>query len=242
MSFISEEIRRNRLGILLDAREAEITRCLDLVSAEVGADLWPDRPDDVERAIRFLSFPEVHSGRLPGLARRSARWHRDLLRQTREELLRPEKLLPGTPTARPPVLLPRIPGIRFVATAGEVVEEGEAMRHCVATLAKAAVLGRCYLFHVDHQGEEATIQLDRRGRIVEAAGPRNSRNEAVRWGTAELRRWWQSHHQEQPRTDTPLPGPHTWEEAERSLRARFDTSGPRWVPIVERLARGAKAG
>jgi hypothetical protein len=49
--------------------------------------------------------------------------------------------------------------------------------------------GTCYLFHVSHAGEEATIEVDRAGRVVQAAGPGNRMNAASRWGRRVLGRW-----------------------------------------------------
>jgi len=63
------------------------------------------------------------------------------------------------------------------------------MENCVASYAQRAVRGSCYLFHASHNGEEATVQLDHTGRVVQAAGPRNQRNAAATWGSRVLGRW-----------------------------------------------------
>ena len=63
------------------------------------------------------------------------------------------------------------------------------MNNCVASYARSAVRGLCYLFHVDHAATEATIEVDRAGRVVQAAGPGNRMNAASRWGRRVLSRW-----------------------------------------------------
>jgi len=97
----------------------------------------------------------------------------------------------ATPTARPPFALPEVAGIRFLATVGEVVEEGQRMGHCIGNYAAAAVAGDCYLFHVDYQGDSASVEVGSDGIVRQAAGPENADNPATRWGKRQLRDWVQ---------------------------------------------------
>jgi hypothetical protein len=63
------------------------------------------------------------------------------------------------------------------------------MKHCIASYAERAVNGNCYLFHIEHGDETASIEVDYLGRVLQAQGPRNKRNAATRWGTRALRKW-----------------------------------------------------
>jgi hypothetical protein len=91
--------------------------------------------------------------------------------------------------ARPPVPLPDVDGVSFLATVGEIVAECAQMGHCIATCARSAVAGDCDLFHVEHRSEQATVEVSRTGRVREATGPKNRRNRAATWGRAILTRW-----------------------------------------------------
>jgi tetratricopeptide (TPR) repeat protein len=81
--------------------------------------------------------------------------------------------------------------VTFLGTVGEIVGEGERMRHCIATRAQDAVHGRCHLFHVEHEGQHASVEVSPEGKITEAQGPHNTDNVAVPVGrdaTAQLGR------------------------------------------------------
>ena len=87
---------------------------------------------------------------------------------------------------------PDTPAIRFLATVADVAAEGAAMGHCIASYAHSAVHGQCFLFHVEHEGEQASVQVGPDGQVVQAFGPRNRRNIASEWGAQALNRWgWQ---------------------------------------------------
>jgi len=92
-------------------------------------------------------------------------------------------------TIEPPIPLPRARGVRFLATIGDILKEGVDMDHCVATRAPRALAGSCYLFHVDHEGHEATVEVGSGGAILEARGPHNVSNPAVAWASAALAVW-----------------------------------------------------
>jgi len=90
---------------------------------------------------------------------------------------------------RPPIPLPAVPGVTFLATVGAIVEEGERMGHCIATRAEDALRGRCFLFHIDHQGQRASVEVSAKGEIAQAQGPHNTDNTAAWWGARQLRGW-----------------------------------------------------
>jgi hypothetical protein len=89
----------------------------------------------------------------------------------------------------PPIPPPEDPNVRFLSSVEEVCEEGARMNNCVASYTRSAVPGICYLFHVSNAGEQATIEVDRAGRVVQAVGPGNRMNAASRWGRRVLGRW-----------------------------------------------------
>jgi hypothetical protein len=152
----------------------------------------------------LADYPDVYHGNLVGLAGRTIRWHRELaaryMAQLRElgaheffarwRSLRNATLPPHTLTAQPPIPLPDMPGVTFLTTVEAVCEEGTEMRHCIASYARGAVEGRYHLFHVTHEGEHATVMVEAySGRVLQAHGPRNQRNNAVAWGTRVLNQW-----------------------------------------------------
>jgi hypothetical protein len=91
--------------------------------------------------------------------------------------------------AVPPVPLPTTTGVRFLATVDDLIAEGAAMHHCIATCASAGLAGHAFYFHVDHAGARASVEVDRQGRVVQSKGPANADNAAARWGRDVLGRW-----------------------------------------------------
>jgi hypothetical protein len=87
------------------------------------------------------------------------------------------------------VALPSAAEITFLDTVGAVLEEGERMHHCIATYARRADSGGCYLFHVERVGAQATVEVSRDGTVAQACGPTNQRNAATRWGRRALAAW-----------------------------------------------------
>ena len=45
------------------------------------------------------------------------------------------------------------------------------MRHCIASYAGKALAGESFLFHIEHRGEVASVEVDTRGRVLQAYGP-----------------------------------------------------------------------
>jgi hypothetical protein len=180
-------VREARLRTVHHARAAEIALAVRRVAAFTARRLSARRSADLLVVFRFLAdFPHAHPGRLRALVDEAIRWHR--LDPWLHEVVDDAGGL-DAPTARPPIALPSDDGIRFLDTIDRVVEEGRRMRHCIASYAPDAVAGRSYLFHVERDGEHASIEVTRDGRIGQAAGPGNGTNAAVRWGTRKLRAW-----------------------------------------------------
>lgn len=174
--------------IVLDARVPEIIEAMRRVSDYLRVDWSPRRTRDIGALARFLAdYPDVHRGRLVGLADRAIIWHRRFSHEVLAETL--DGLGRGTLTTVPPIRLPQPPEIRFLDTVGAVAEEGASMRHCIASYAHTAVEGESYLFHVEHGGETASVQVSRTGRVVQAFGPANTRNGASAWAARVLGRW-----------------------------------------------------
>lgn len=92
------------------------------------------------------------------------------------------------------------------------------MRHCVASYAKDAVEGHRYLFHVAHAGPEATVEVDRFGRVVQSHGLGNGYDEAVAWGRRTLERW----RRRRPSSKRTRKGPARTERSWNSMICRFE--------------------
>jgi hypothetical protein len=148
------------------------------------------RPEDLRFVIRYLcDYPERYHGNLLGLVDRVIRWHRQAHELNRLE--RQIDRLGGYDQAAvtPPIPLPAVPGVIFLGTVGQIVGEGGRMGHCIATRTEDALHGRCYLFHVDHEGQHASVEVSAQGKIAEAQGPHNIVNAAAWWGAMQLRGW-----------------------------------------------------
>ena len=169
----------------------QIRKAMDRVSEDMGTPLSPRRWKDVNRMVMYLlDFPEDHHGSIIGLANKAVRWHaRERVRHANQERYHYYGYPPNTPTALPPIPLPSEAGIRFLTRVEEVIEEGKAMDHCVAHYAGLAVTGLCFLFHVDYSGEQATVEVNARGQVVQSFGPKNCLNKASRYGEVFLERW-----------------------------------------------------
>jgi hypothetical protein len=56
------------------------------------------------------------------------------------------------------------------------------MQHCIASYAKRAHQGLCYLFHVEFEGERASVEVNPQGVVLQSQGPRDRPNKATVWG------------------------------------------------------------
>jgi hypothetical protein len=93
----------------------------------------------------------------------------------------------GAMAARPPIPLPDDPGIRFLATADDYVDEGERMHHCVALHFNQGCRGQAFIFHVDDG--PTTVHIDRHGALVQARGRENVQNEHTHRAGRRLAAW-----------------------------------------------------
>jgi hypothetical protein len=181
------EVARSHLHVVGLAASGEIVATVARVGQALGRTLSASRPADLRAAFALVAdYPQPYHGRLVGLAERALRWHR-----VAPDLRAEVTALGGVamPTRRPSVALPSAPEITFLDTVGAVLEEGERMHHCIATYARRAVSGGCYLFHVERGGAQATVEVSRDGTVAQACGPTNQRNVATRWGAKVLADW-----------------------------------------------------
>ncbi len=144
------------------------------------------RTQTVAGAMQYiLDYPAPFYGDLLGLARRSQEWHRTNVYEGDDGgYLLADTVLPLL-TLDYEALASL--GVTPLRTVGEVVREGDDMRHCVGSYARRAYLGHSFLFHVEYEQEKATIELSREGFVRQAYGPHNTINKACRWGTEALR-------------------------------------------------------
>lgn len=170
------------------AREGQIKRAMQHVSEHLHTDLNTRKARAVRDFVQFVcDYPEPHLGTIVGLADKAIRWHRN---QDAEEARRiADRLGHETPTALPPIAPPALPGVTFLDTVGDVCREGAEMGHCIASYAPSAVDGNSYLFHIDHNGELASVEVKPWGEVAQAQGPHNQANAATRWGARALRGW-----------------------------------------------------
>ena len=185
--------------VLFNARVPQIREALGRVAAHTRNDLRFRRTRDLRFFVRFLlDYPDDHDGTIVGLGDKAIRWHQHQLGSERIRIV--EQYGAATAVTAPPIPPVVDPAIHRLATVQEIAAEGEQMRHCLASYIADAVEGRCYLFHVDHEGEAASVLVHRHGGVVEAHGPGNQRNRAAAWGRRVLRQWGR----ELPPSPTPL--------------------------------------
>lgn len=146
-------------------------------------------PAQIQNGISYiLDYPEPYNGDIVGLARRSSEWHENLYRNNQNRYLVESSLAEDTvlPLLQLDYDLLAEKGVKPLRTVGDVIDEGAHMRHCVGTYARYAYQGSCYLFHVDFEGHEATIEVSPDGQIRQAYGPMNERNDACDIGVVIL--------------------------------------------------------
>ncbi len=84
------------------------------------------------------------------------------------------RLLRGAPVVRtfpsPPWSPPSAAGVRLLTTDLELVEEGQRMHHCIANHVPRALRGASFVFHVEHELDRATAELDAEGNLVAVFG------------------------------------------------------------------------
>ncbi len=174
-------------NVFAKARAPEIRKALRRVARYTGNDLQEGRERDLTFLVGFLvDYPGQHEGTIIGLADKSVRWHQRELAQERATTL--DRYGAKTRVTMPPIPTPADSAVQLLKTVEEIVREGERMEHCVAAYVPHVLNGPSYLFHVEHEGEAATVMVHRNGQI-EAEGPRNRHNSASRWGERRLADW-----------------------------------------------------
>jgi len=182
------ERARKHLHLFTHAGRTDILRAMGLVSAATHVSASARRTVDIARTVAYLcDYPDEHRGNVVGLARKAVRWHQAAIQ--REAAATVERLGGDQAAALPPTPLPGVAGVEFLGTVARIAEEGAAMGNCVASYAESAVTGQCYLFHVEHGGEMATVEVALSGQVSQAEGPRNKPNAAARWGRRQLSQW-----------------------------------------------------
>jgi hypothetical protein len=170
------------------ARADKIKEAMKRISTHMHKTLSPRRANDITQAVKFvLDYPGDHRGNIVGLANKAIRWHRECWREQAEEAT--IHLSDDTLLAVPPIPLPQVEGIRFLATVGDLRNESDTMQHCIRHYAERACDGECYLFHVEHAGEDASVEVSPCGFVTQAQGPSNSQNRATDWGRNVLGSW-----------------------------------------------------
>jgi len=197
-TILAGERTADNFPVFAHATAAEIKEAMRRVSMSMchhrgldtpGDYLSPRRTQDIRIVVNYLlDFPEDHHGRIVGLAEKAIRWHGAEGRhaEARKSVRRfgtDRKLMV------PPIPLPEVDGIRFLATVADVVSEGQQMEHCIASYCEDAVEGRRYLFHADYQGEQASVEVSPSGEVRQARGPHNCYNKAAQWAAQVLWQW-----------------------------------------------------
>jgi hypothetical protein len=177
--------------IIEHATREQIIEAVQLVPTNlIAGRQWNTRkPWDIQKAIVYITdYPNEHGGNVITLAHRAVRWH-DEVYNRRYPANADNDVADGAEVKLPAIALPSEEGITLLKTAGEVKAEGESMRHCIRMYAQGAVDGSHFLFHIEHDGEKASVQVDSRGYVIQAYGPHNCKNKAVEWGTRVLSKW-----------------------------------------------------
>jgi hypothetical protein len=145
------------------------------------------KKESIQTLCQFLLDCPEPTGKVVSLAERSIIWHRRQAEEAIKLQLKMEN--PDTETAKPPIELPNSPNITFLDTIGKVVQEGINMGHCIAGYAKQAVNGKCYLFHIEYDGEVASAEIRCYGYLSQVQGPGNRDNDACKYGKKMLGIW-----------------------------------------------------
>ena len=195
-TIIAGDRTADNFSVFAHATAAEIKEAMRRISISIQQSLSSRRSKDIRFVVNYLlDYPEDHHGRIVGLAEKAIRWHGVEGRQM-EARKSVRRFGMDRRLMRPPIPLPEVEGIRFLATVADAVNEGEQMEHCIASYCEKAAEGRCYLFHAEYQGEKASLEVSSSGEILQARGPRNCYNKAAQWATQVLGQWGHGLHNE----------------------------------------------
>jgi len=174
--------------VIANADTASIKRAMQRLATSRHIKLSSRRTVDVNEFVQtLLDYPEATHGGIVGLTDACIDWHRAQNERTLAELL--DRLGEDQATQRPPIELPSSLHIHFLERTHAVIQEGQEMQHCISSYAKATVQGHCYLFHIDYQDTQATVEVSPQGHIVQSKGPHNKPTAASVWGRKQLKAW-----------------------------------------------------
>lgn len=201
--FGEETFREKKLHILERSTEEDCKKAVKFMwnyfPSPKSGDFRSTR--DIKRIMNLIvdRTPSNDKISLMSWARESELYHHDLELQRRIQQQEAEerdrrykeesKRIKESSTAVPPITLPENPNIKFLDTYQSVVEEGNTMGHCIASYAEKAVKGGCYLFHVDYNGEPASVEVSPDGYVLQSYGKRDVINEASEYAKKELSKW-----------------------------------------------------
>ena len=189
LSYLSIGFKPNKEEIVRVIRRSnpdQIKRAVRLMWEYSGIKADFRSPREVQQAVGMLfDFPGPYNGTVVSAAEHSIEWHRD----SAHRMALQEQARLGTDTMAPPIPLPDVLGVKFLATVGDVIEEGHRMHHCIGGYSYNAAQGDCYLFHVDYKGEQASVEVSPEGKVVQAYGPCNHKNAACDYAERVLNKW-----------------------------------------------------
>lgn len=194
-SYLGEEKLEKFISVLTKSTDEQVREAIRFIW-----EYFPARKNDFRSygaIIHSLSiifdYPyDIGDWDIMGLAKRSEKYHHDLdvaRRERRLEEVKANKELFESRTAIPPIPLPADDNIKFLDSFQSVFFEGERMKHCIENYAVNAIKGECYLFHIDYEGEMASVEVDPWGRVGQCYGPNNTFNKASQYGEKALKKW-----------------------------------------------------
>jgi len=187
-SNIGEGLNPNK-NIIVHATANQIREAMDQTAILLVGKRPFSRARNIAVCISYImDYPGRYGGNIVGLARRSREYHAQLFAGNIPPLVM------GTAdgdekVTMPPIPLPNIEGVEFLDTVGAIWQEGVRMGHCVAAYAPYAVNGNSFLFHVEHDGYMATVEVGDDGRVRQSHGPGNEWNTAAEVGELYLSDW-----------------------------------------------------
>jgi hypothetical protein len=187
LGYLRYEVHNPNWHVIHHARSDQIKTALRNLSDYARIDLNYRKWWCIQHLAMYLhEYPYRHAGNVVGLIDKSIDWHRGFTNQRSQQEI---QKYDNSDTATPPMALPEIPGITFLANVSAICQEGARMQHCISKYLRQAVEGRCYLFHIEKDGEEASAMVTYNGDVPQSYGPRDCLNKASVWGARVLRKW-----------------------------------------------------